>query len=85
MERLFVKIINSKDDKDIKVIPEMLNLLGCNKDNFRKLLISMSYKVTEKNNELFFRYIPKKIIKKNFNKQKKKESPFGVLKTLNLN
>ena len=45
----------------------------------------MSYKVTEKNNELFFRYIPKKIIKKNFNKQKKKESPFGVLKTLNLN
>ncbi len=85
LERLFVKIINSKDDKDIKVIPEMLNLLGCNKDNFRKLLISMSYKVTEKNNELFFRYIPKKIIKKNFNKQKKKESPFGVLKTLNLN
>ena len=80
LERLFVQIINSKDEKEIKVIPEMLNLLGCSKDNFKKLLTSMSYKVTEKNDEIFFRYMPKKTKKKIFEKQKKKESPFEYLK-----
>ena len=36
LERLFVQIINTnkENNKDIKLIPEMLNLLGCNKDNF---------------------------------------------------
>ena len=39
LERLFVQIINSelKKEKEIKMIPEMLNLLGCNKENFKKL------------------------------------------------
>ena len=39
LERLFMQIINtnSDDKKDIKLIPEMLNLLGCNKDNFKNL------------------------------------------------
>ena len=30
------------------MIPEMLNLLGCSKDNFKKLLQKMNYKVFEK-------------------------------------
>ena len=85
LERLFVQIINSKDGNEIKLRPEMLNLLGCSKNNFRKLLTSMSYKVTERNDELFFRYMPKKLSKKVTGRQKKKESPFGILKTLNLN
>ena len=85
LERLFVQIINSKEEKEIKVIPEMLNLLGCSKDNFKKLLTSMSYKITEKNNEIYFKYMPKKLKKKNFEKQSKKESPFSILKSLNLN
>ena len=86
LERLFVQIINSdkKDMKEIKMIPEMLNLLGCNKDDFKKLLKAMSYKIFEKNNEVFFKYIPKK--KEKFqNKENIKENPFGVLKNLNLN
>ena len=39
LERLFMQIINSnhKKKKEIKLIPEMLNLLGCNKENFKKL------------------------------------------------
>ena len=45
LERLFMKIINS--DKEIKVIPEMLNLLGCDKENFKKLLQKMNYKITQ--------------------------------------
>ena len=62
LERLFVQIINSdkKDMKEIKMIPEMLNLLGCNKDDFKQLLKAMSYKILEKDNEVFFKYIPKK-------------------------
>tara|TARA_Y100001970_G_scaffold166899_1_gene204344 strand:- start:720 stop:2513 length:1794 start_codon:yes stop_codon:yes gene_type:complete len=85
LERLFMKIINSESEKEIKVIPEMLNLLGCNKDNFKKLLKSMSYKIIEKNDELFFKYSPKKKINKILNKKVKKENPFGILKNLNLN
>ena len=87
LERLFMQIINSESEnsKDIKLVPEMLNLLGCNKENFKKLLQKMNYKITEKNEDIFFRYLPKKKIKKSFNKDNKKESPFRILKNLNLN
>jgi len=86
LERLFMQIINSNSDqeKEIKMKPEMLNLLGCNKDNFKKLLKLMNYKILEKNNEVFFRYFPRKVFKKS-GKKIVKESPFGVLKNLNLN
>ena len=63
----------------------MLNLLGCNKENFKKLLINMSYKVTEKKQDIFFRYIPQKNDNKKTIKKFNKESPFGILKNLNLN
>jgi ATP-dependent RNA helicase SUPV3L1/SUV3 len=59
-------------------------LLGCSKDNFKKLLGNMDYKVTEKNNEVFFKYKPFKKVKKVFNKKDSKENPFGILKNLNL-
>ena len=87
LERLFIQIINSNPNKntEIKMIPEMLNLLGCNKDNFKKILKSMGYKISEKNNEIFFKYHPSKKNKKIFEKKAIKESPFGILKNLNLN
>ena len=87
LERLFVQIINSSNEKDkeIKLIPEMLNLLGCNKENFKKLIKAMGYKVIEKNNDIFFKYYPMKKIKKNFNKKISKENPFGILRNLDLN
>ena len=87
LERLFVQIINSEtiNKKEIKMTSEMLNLLGCSKDNFVKLLKNMNYTIQEKNNEVFFRYLPKKGNKKKFDKKISKESPFGILKDLNLN
>ena len=87
LERLFMKIINTspEENKEIKLIPEMLNLLGCNKENFKKLLKKMNYKVVEKNDGIFFKYIPKKRLKKTYNKKSNKENPFGVLKNLNFN
>ena len=66
------------------MMPEMLNLLGCNKDNFKQLLKIMNYKIIEKNSEVFFKYAPKKNIK-NEKKKNIKENPFKILKNLNLN
>ena len=87
LERLFMQIINSgsEENKEIKLVPEMLNLLGCSKNNFKKLIIKMNYKVTEKNDEIFFRYFPKKKFKKTNEQKTNKENPFGVLKNLNFN
>ena len=85
LERLFMKIINSdiKKNNEIKMNAEMLNLLGCTKLNFMKLLKKMNYKIIEKNDEIFFKYFPLKKSNKNFNKKTEKESPFGILKNLN--
>ena len=44
----------------------------------------MNYKIIEKDNEVFFKYIPKKNLRKSDNKVSK-ESPFGVLRNLNFN
>ena len=87
LERLFMKIINSNSDKDkeVKMTAEMLNLLGCNKDNFKKLIKSMDYKIIEKDDNIFFKYFPKKVYKKKFSGKSHKESPFNILRNLNLN
>ena len=85
LERLFVKLFNSQsNDKEIKLIPEMLNLLGCNKDNFLKLIKYMNYKTFEKENEIFMKYTPKKIKKIHKYKHLKTDSPFEVLNKLSL-
>ena len=86
LERLFVQIINLRKEntKEIKVIPEMLNLLGCSKENFKYLLKYMNYKIIQKDKEIFFKYAPKKSIKKE-NKKIIKENPFKVLKNLQFN
>jgi len=86
LERLFVQIINSNpiNNNEIKLIPEMLNLLGCSKDNFKKLINIMGYKTSEKDNEIYFKYSPPKSQKKSFTSKSKKESPFNILKNLNL-
>ena len=86
LERLFVLIINSssKENSEIKLVPEMLNLLGCSKDNFKKLLQKMNYKIFEKENETFFKYSPNKKFKKITTKKISNENPFKILKNLNL-
>jgi len=86
LERLFMQIINSnsKENKEIKMIPEMLNLLGCSKDNFKKLLQKMGYKVFNKKEETFFKYNPIKKFKKISSEKISSENPFKILKNLNL-
>ena len=87
LERLFMLIINSsnsKENKEIKIVPEMLNLLGCSKDNFKKLLQKMNYKIFDKDDETYFKYNPVKKFKKNLVKKVSNENPFKILKNLNL-
>ena len=78
-----INSIESKSDK-IKLIPKMLNLLGCNKESFVKVIKLMGYKVFDEKNETFFRYKPFKKIKKSLNLNIKKNNPFEALKQLNL-
>ena len=87
LERLFLLIFNSeKDDKkEVKVVPEMLNLLGCSKENFKKLLKKMDYKIYEKEKEFFIKYLPpKNKISKRHDKKDYSNNPFSVLNQLNL-
>ena len=85
LERLFIHIIsfNEKNNKEIKVIPEMLNLLGCSKENFLKLINLMNYKTYHKNKETFMKYIPRKTIRKT-KIRNLSDNPFKVLNQLNL-
>jgi ATP-dependent RNA helicase SUPV3L1/SUV3 len=87
LERLFVLIINSSPDKnkEIKLVPEMLNLLGCSKESFKKLIEKMNYKTYEKDNNIYFKYNPIKKIKKTYKKIDPSNSPFKILKNLNFN
>ena len=93
LERLFIMIFNidknSNDiQKEIRLVPEMINLLGCNKDNFKKLLGKMNYKTYLKNNDIYFKYMPyKQNIKKTNNYKNDKNyavSPFEKLVQLNI-
>ena len=84
LERLFIKIIDLRNEKEIKLIPEMLNLLGCSKEDFLKLIKKMNYYTYEKNQETYFKYSPVRNTKKQFSsKILKKENPFNVLKNIN--
>ena len=86
LERLFLIIIEKKgkEGNDIKLLPNMLNLLGCNKDNFLKLIQKMNYKHYEKDGEIYFKYISNKAIKKNKFKKFTSDNPFNILKELRL-
>jgi len=87
LERLFVQIINSDSEKskEVKLIPEMLNLLGCSKENFKKLIEKMNYKTLEKDKDIYFKYSPQKQIRKTFKKIPSLNNPFKILKDLNFN
>ena len=86
LERLFIKIIENTKGKEVKLQSEMMNLLGCTKENFLKLLILMGYKYKERNEEIFFQYKPfrKKVFEK-LKKVNKDDNPFNILSNVNFN
>ena len=77
--------LHTKNNSEIKLIPEMLNLLGCNKESFIQLIKSLKYKVKEIDGDVFFKYLPPKNVKNNKSYIKnEKENPFNILKQMNL-
>ena len=76
---------NKKDIKEIKLVPDMLNLLGCNKENFLKLMEKMNYISSFKNQETYFKYNLKKSFKKiEKNKNSNDDNPFNILKEIRI-
>ncbi len=87
LEKLFIKVLNSTNNNQFSISSEMLNLLGCGKEDFEKLLKLMNYKKIDKNKDIFsydFKNKDKKKIKKD-NIKKNINNPFTSLKNLYLN
>jgi len=81
LERLFLKIIENSKNGTFKMDSDMINLIGCNKENFFKLLELMEYKSKKNANEEFFIYKPKPTKDKK-SKDISKNSPFEKLSEL---
>ncbi len=82
LEKLFLKIIEKTKGKKFTVNAEMMNLLGCSKENFYKLMAYMNYKKDNEVDTYIFRGERKK--KKKIIQFDKKENPFNKLLSLNI-
>ena len=82
LEKLFLKIIENTKDRKFKVNSEMMNLLGCSKENFYKLLVNMNYKKDKVIDTYIFKGEKKK--KGKIIRFDKKENPFNKLLSLNI-
>ncbi len=82
LEKLFLKIIESTKDKKFKINPEMMNLLGCSKENFYKLMNYMDYKKDKSTDTYIFKGEKKK--REKILRFDKKENPFNKLLSLNI-
>ena len=82
LEKLFLKILDKTKDKKFKINAEMMNLLGCSKENFYKLMTYMNYKKDKLADTYIFKGEKKK--KEKIIRFDKKENPFNKLLSLNL-
>lgn len=76
LERLFLEILTRSKDYKFKFDSKIINLLGCNKDDFMQFVKLLGYKPIKKNDELEFKYIPKKVKQ---DKKKVYQNAFSVL------
>jgi ATP-dependent RNA helicase SUPV3L1/SUV3 len=82
LEKLFLKIIDNTKERKFKINAEMMNLLGCSKENFYKLMDFMNYKKDKSIDTYIFQGERKK--KEKLIKIDKKENPFNKLLSLNI-
>ena len=82
LEKLFIKIIENTKDRKFKINAEMMNLLGCSKENFYKLMNYMNYKKDKTADTYIFKGERKK--KEKLIGFDKKENPFNKLLSLNI-
>jgi ATP-dependent RNA helicase SUPV3L1/SUV3 len=82
LEKLFIKIIDNTKDRKFKINADMMNLLGCSKENFYILMTYMNYKKDKTIDTYIFKGERKK--KEKLIKFDKKENPFNKLLSLNI-
>ncbi len=82
LEKLFIKIIENTKEKKFKVNAEMMNLLGCSKENFYKLMTYMHYKKDKSVDTYIFKGDKRK--KEKIIQFDKKENPFHKLLSLDI-
>ena len=82
LEKLFIKILNKTEKRKFKIDAEMINLIGCNKESFYSLMLSMNYKKTRETDTYFYTGEGKR--KSKFINIKNNENPFKKLLGLNL-
>ena len=82
LEKLFIKILDNSKDRKFTINAEMMNLLGCTKENFYKLMTYMDYKKDKTVDTYIFRGEKKKTGKSM--RIDKKENPFKKLLSLNI-
>jgi ATP-dependent RNA helicase SUPV3L1/SUV3 len=87
LERLFLKVMEKTKNNNFEMNSEMMNLVGCNKENLIILFSLMSYKKlssTDNKNDLYT-YKPKKqyTIEKKIRVKKNNDNPFEVLNKIN--
>ena len=82
LEKLFINILDKTKNRKFKINAEMMNLLGCTKENFYKLMSFMNYK-KDKEADTYIFFGDNKL---NRNKPKKLDasSPFNKLLSLNI-
>ena len=83
LEKLFISIIAATIDKKFKISAEMMNLLGCTKENFLNLMKLMSYYKTKDSDTYYFLSNNKKNKDKAIT-FKNKSNPFSKLLELNI-
>ena len=83
LEKLFIDIIEKSVDRKVKISSNMMNLLGCSKENFFKLLKLMNYKKSKDVDTYYFIGDNIKNKEKLIDK-KDKTNPFSKLLALNI-
>ena len=82
LEKLFLKILENTKNRKFQINAEMMNLLGCSKENFYKLMTYMNYKKDKSTDTYIFKGEKKK--KEKIIRFDKKENPFNKLLSLNI-
>jgi len=83
LEKLFINILENSVDRRFKITSEMMNLLGCSKENFYKLIRLMNYKKSKEIDTYYFAGENRKTKEKMITK-KDKTNPFSKLLALNI-
>jgi len=87
LERLFLKVMEKTKNNNFEMNSEMMNLVGCSKENLTILFSLMGYKKlagTDNKNDLYT-YKPKKqyTVQKKIRVKKNNDNPFQILDKIN--